>query len=98
MYTISSKVYLEVAERLSALIGFSHYYSGSFEIDFGEVTCRMVLSAVVYRHQESFPEGRIVDIIDNVVPVWWEFHTVTEEGEVINDFDFAELKEYLLNM
>ena len=80
MYTISSKVYLEVAERLSALIGLSHYYSGSFEIDFGEVTCR------------------IVDIIDNIVPVWWEFHTVTEEGEVINDFDFAELKEYLLNM
>lgn len=98
MYTVLSKVYLEVAERLSALIGLSHYYSGSFEIDFGEVACRMVLSAVVYRHQESFPEGRIVDIIDNVVPVWWEFHTVTEEGEVLNDFDFTELKEYLLNM
>jgi len=56
------------------------------------------LSAVVYRYQESFPEGRIVDIIDNIVPVWWEFHTVTDEGEVINDFDFAEFKEYLLNM
>ena len=97
MYTVLSKVYLEVAERLSALIGTSQYYSGAFEIDFEDVSCCMVLSAVIYRHDETLPEGREVDLIDNIIPVWWEFHTITEEGEVLNDFDFAELKEYLLD-
>lgn len=97
MYTISVKVYLEVVERLSALIGSSHYYSGSFEFEMDGVVFRMVLSAVIYRHNETMPEGQIVDVMDNIVPVWWEFHTTTEEGEVLNDFDFAELKEYFLD-
>jgi hypothetical protein len=39
----------------------------------------------------------VVDLIDNIIPVWWEFHSTTDEGEVLNDFDFAELKEYLLD-
>ena len=62
MYTVLSKVYLEVAERLSALIGTSQYYSGAFEIDFEDVSCRMVLSAVIYRHNETLPEGQVVDL------------------------------------
>lgn len=97
MYTISSKVYLEVAERLSALIGNLHYYSGAFEFESDGVLYRMIMSAVIYRHKETLPEGRVVDLIDNIIPVWWEFHSTTDEGEVLNDFDFAELKEYLLD-
>ena len=57
----------------------------------------MIMSAVIYRHNEALPEGRVVDLIDNIIPVWWEFHSTTDEGEVFNDFDFAELKEYLLD-
>ena len=98
MYTISSKVYLEVAERLSALIGSLNYYSGWFEFESDELFCRMVLSIFIHRHKETLPEGRVVDVIDNIIPVWWEFHTTLEQGEVLNDFDFAELKEYLLNL
>ena len=28
--------------------------------------------------------------------VWWEFHTVGDEGECLNDFSFAEMTRYLL--
>lgn len=97
MYTISVKVYLEVAERLSALIGNLHYYSGAFEFESEGVLYRMIISAMIYRHRETLPEGREVDIIDNIIPVWWEFRSTTDEGEVLNDFDFAELKQYLLD-
>ena len=26
---------------------------------------------------------------------WWEFHTTQAGGEVLNDFDFSELKRYV---
>ena len=40
-------------------------------------------------------ECRFVDRIDDLVPVWWEFHTSDQAGERPNDFSFSELKEYL---
>lgn len=39
------------------------------------------------------PEGES-EVLSDMVPVWWEFRTVTEEGEVINDFSFGELRKY----
>lgn len=98
MYTILSKVYVEVAERLLPHFGTSDYYSGSFEFEKDGVEYRMVLSAIVYRHNETLPEGRIDSVIDNIVPVWWEFHTKGEQGEMINDFDFGEFKSIFLEV
>ena len=95
MYTISSKVYLEVAERLSALIGSLNYYSGWFEFESDELSCRMVLSIFIHRHKETLPEGRVVDVIDNIIPVWWEFHTYVDGEEVLNNFSFNELREFI---
>ncbi|MFR9128907.1 MAG: hypothetical protein ACLVJK_02600 [Alistipes putredinis] len=44
--------------------------------------------------EECLPEGD-ADRIDDLVPVWWEFHTSDQAGERPNDFSFSELKEYL---
>lgn len=98
MYTVLSKVYLEVAERFLESSSRSDYFSGSFEFESDGVLCRMVLSAVIYRHRERLPEGCHCSIIDNVVPVWWEFHTVDEGGERLNDFDFEEFKRIVIEL
>ena len=51
-------------------------------------------SVIVYRRVERLPEGDR-DVIADLVPVWWEFHTADDGGEVLNDFSFSELRAYL---
>ena len=91
---ISSDFYHEVALQLLDRLDGSGYYSGSFEFDYGSLTCRMVLSAVVY-YDRSECATAYRSVVKDVVPVWWEFHTVTCDGEVLNDFSFNELREYI---
>ena len=94
MYTVSSALYNEVAACLAERIGRAGYFSGSVCLETERAECRLTLSAVVYRRREHMPEGDF-DIIADVVPVWWEFRTITCEGEVTNDFSFGELRKYL---
>ena len=53
--------------------------------------CRLTASVIVYRGRLSLPEG-VQHPVTDLVPVWWEFHTTQAGGEVLNDFDFSELK------
>lgn len=95
MYKISSALYSEVADRLRGYADGKGYYSGSFEFDFEQVRCLMRLSGVVYHNIETIVENCTHDRID-IVPVWWEFHTFDEEGnELLNEFSFNLLREYL---
>ena len=49
---------------------------------------------IVYRRRERLPEGDR-DAIADLVPVWWEFHTAVNGGEVLNDFSFSEVRALL---
>lgn len=94
MYSVSSELYGQVAAALAEAIGAGSYFSGSVEGSAGEVQWRLTASTIVYRRRVSFPEGDADAIVD-LVPVWWEFHTFTPGGEVLNDFSFAELRRCL---
>lgn len=94
-YPIISELYDIVAHRLLDEIGGGSFYSGSFTFGYGSRECRFVATVIVYRHAEQMPEGQC-ERIDDLVPVWWEFHTTDAEGEHPNDFSFTELKEHLL--
>ncbi len=95
MYKISSALYSEVADRLRGYIDGKGYYSGSFEFDFEGIHCLMRLSGVIYRTHETLFEN-CTRCIEDIVPVWWEFHTFDEAGdELLNEFSFNELREYL---
>lgn len=94
IYSVSSELYLEAAARLKETVGGSNYFSGTFVFPFGEVECRFTGSVIVCRRCESLPEGEYERIAD-LVPVWWEFHTFTDGGEVFNDFSFGVLRASL---
>ncbi len=94
MYDVLPELYREVADQIFNRVGGRDYYSGTFDFDFCNVACRMVLSVVVYRRRESYPEG-VVSAISDMVPVWWEFHTFVDGVEVLNNFSFNELREYI---
>ena len=83
MYSVSPELYHEAAARLSDAIDGGNYFSGSLAFRFGDTDCRV-----------SLPEG-VRHPVTDLVPVWWEFHTTQAGGEVLNDFDFSELKRYV---
>lgn len=91
MYPVLPELYHEAALRLADAIDGENYFSGSLAFRFGDVDCRLTASVIVYRSRLSQPEGD-AEPITNLVPVWWEFHTYGPEGEMLNDFDFSELK------
>ena len=81
MFQVSSELYDEIAIRLREAFGGGGFYSGSVECAVGETLCRLTASLVLYRSDDRWPEGCRRRLTD-VVPVWWEFHTVTADGEV----------------
>ena len=94
IFSVSSQLYEEVLARLTDKIDARNYFSGSFSFEYEEVVCRMVVSCFVYRRPVVMPEGAKSAIVD-LVPVWWEFHTFIDGQEVINNFSFNEMREYI---
>lgn len=94
LYSVSPDLYRETAGRLAEAIGSESYFSGSLSFPFDGLDCRLTASVIVYRGRVSYPEGE-TNAIRDLVPVWWEFHTVGEEGERLNDFSFSELRRWL---
>lgn len=96
MIEITDDIYRLIAARLREEIATSDWYNGSLELTFDDIVCRLVLTAIVHRRTETMPEGPRRPISD-IVPVWWEFSTATEEGAVHNAFNFNELKPHLID-
>lgn len=91
IYSVSTQLYREVADRLMEAIGDKGYFSGAVELNSEDaVACRLVTSCVVWRTSSGMPEGE-GSRVRSVVPVWWEFHTACAAGVLDNDFSFGEL-------
>ena len=94
MYDILPELYQKVLAEILDSVGNRGYYSGRLELEHEGVTCVMSLSAVIYRSEERYPEGLVQRIVD-MVPVWWEFHTFLDGDELLNNFSFNFLRQYL---
>ena len=94
MYTILPEVYDELAALLSCRIGDGSYFSGTVECLGGDVRISLLTTLILYRRRDERPDGCIT-AIDEAVPVWWECHTVCGATEMLNDFDFSEIRERL---
>lgn len=87
MYNITEDQYREVLERIVEEVSRRDYYSGKITGSFTDGTdWELRLTAVIYN------EGWA---IQDIVPVWWEFHTYDIEDEFINDFQFYEIREII---
>lgn len=92
--TITKGCYRDFAEQIAQEIGRSNYLNGVFYSDSPKGRHRLEVSLIVYREAKG---GRIIDIGD----IWWDSYTIIEQedGEpklMINDFDFARLREELV--
>lgn len=91
MFQITTSIYSRLASELLDKISSKSIFSGSIEFETDEVDIIFIATIIPYFHREEFSEGEM-ETIQNIVPVWWELHTTTLDGEVINDFDFETLK------
>jgi hypothetical protein len=89
MYETTPSVYLKIAELLLAKIGTRDFFSGNVTLHDGDVECRLICTLVVSR------ERHIPYCVVELLPVWWEFRTSTENGELSNDFSFSEMMRYI---
>ncbi len=91
MFQITSTIYNSIAIKLLDSINPSTIFSGAIEFDSDDVNIKFVATIIPYYTHEYVPEG-VIEILYDIVPVWWELHTTTQEDEVINDFDFETFK------
>ena len=94
MYNVLPELYQKVLSKILDSIDSKGYYSGSHEFEYEGVECTMILSAVIHYRKERFPEGES-EFVADMVPVWWEFHSYVDGEEVLNNFSFNELREYI---
>ena len=93
LYSTSPALYETVRAQLIDAIGESGYFSGSLSFDFDGLLCTLRCSLIVSRRDERLPEGCFRCIAD-LIPVWWEYHTVDAEGrELLNDFSFDGVRQ-----
>lgn len=99
MIEIGDDTYGKVAASLLEALGDGYYYNGSMDVDGVDFYSTFTATLIVYREPERLPEGRTVQVVSDVVPVWWEFATVVPgKGEVLNDFSFGRLKDTVMAM
>ena len=90
-YAVPDALYATLLVRLAEAIDARSYFSGTVVLRYGDAECRLTASLIVYRASYATPEGADEAIVD-LVPVWWEFHTLFDGEEQLNDFSFAELR------
>lgn len=95
MYEIPFNLYDDLACEICSSLRDIHYFNGRVVVDNGDVECSLTATIIIYRRRVSAMSEEFDDIVD-AVPVWWECHTLTPEGEVCNDFDFALLRDALI--
>lgn len=95
MRQITRHLYAQVAQALRSKIGSADYFNDHVDVRDGDRTAVLILTAIIYRREDGAPDGTRRPIAD-IVPIWWEFHTWGLAGPELNDFDFGELKRFLV--
>lgn len=95
---VEPHIYQALADALSEKIADRNYLPMTMlEVeDEGDLLFRFAIAAVIYRREESLPEGEHYPI-SRVVPVWWELHSFRGDAEVCNDATFDRINEYIIN-
>lgn len=85
--TFGKEEYRQVWHTLTEAIGEREYYSGRVTTLHNGFASTLRTSLIIYRDKRD-PERPIVDM----VPIWWDIETITDEGEnLLNDFELCEL-------
>lgn len=97
MIEITDNHYRAVAKRLLETIGKADFFNGTVVVNGADYQAQLRATLLIYHTPRRDPADlshATTDITD-IVPVWWEHHMQTADGEVLNDFCWLEFKKYL---
>ena len=97
MYSLQPEIYCDLAAAVAQSLSNIYYFNGSVEHLDGDAECRLTASLIIYRHRAGLFSDE-TDYITDIVPVWWECHTMVDGVEVENDFDFALFRDAMLSL
>lgn len=95
MLTITTNIYRAVSDKLSVHLEDIDYFNGTVEFDTEDLHSTLRATLIVY-HKESCGPDTPRSVVTDIVPVWWEFETHQETGQVLNDFSWNEFKQFLI--
>lgn len=95
MINVEKKHYEALAKLVAEDFIVAGYYNLAHEVEFPEFRLELKISACVYGQKTTGGEGRQWWEITNIVPTWWEAHTITEDGEKPSDFTWSVFRDYI---
>ncbi len=96
MFTINPIIYEQIATLLLDEIDNREYYTGNVSHLTPDVDYSLRSTLILHYHPVQYPEALRIEVAD-IIPIWWEMTTTTDDGEVSNDFDFNILKRNICN-
>ncbi|MFR9533890.1 MAG: hypothetical protein SNG49_03545 [Rikenellaceae bacterium] len=96
MLNIYPEIYEKLAILLEEKIEGKSFFSDRITFEDSATDYLFTATLMIYYTECRYPEG-YENIIVDIVPVWWEFHSTEQDGEKLNDFDFELLKEVICN-
>lgn len=98
MISITADQYATIAEAIKENANAAGYYNGAFDFTDKEDTMTIVFDgSVVLYSRSSLEEWGWESSVVDAASIWVECHTIGEDGEVLNDFEFRKLTPYLLD-
>lgn len=85
MINISQRFYNALFQRLFEKFDKVSYYSGVIDGELEGVKYKFAISLVIYRDKDG--------IIEDLIPIWYEFETFVNDEGAKNDFSFEELRK-----
>lgn len=95
MIIVEKKHYEALAKLVAEDFTEPLYYNRTYEVEFPEFRLELKISACVLGQKTTGGEGREWWEITNIVPTWWEAHTITEDGEKLSDFTWPVFRDYI---
>lgn len=94
--SITPEIYRELADKLDRIIDGRNYIGNAvIEVEDDQYFYAFVISAVIYYDTHEAPNGRWSEMTE-IVPVWQELHAFDGGDEVLTDWNFKELVNYLI--
>lgn len=90
--TLTPKIYRDLADKIVNNLSMNGVCDEEFYWETEDFAIEAPIKCVVRRQRDSEELNPIVDVSF----IWAELHTITDDGEVINNFDIDTLKSYII--
>ncbi len=87
IYKVEIEIYEKFVNRVLDEINDKSFFSDVITINSDSIDFSLIASIIIYRKKEGV-KGDVNSQIIKLTPVWWEFKSITDDGEILNDFDF----------